>query len=1180
LFFVILWGGEYTEGGFRKPSVPFPGSRRLSVKDVAPSSTGAIPPVNSSLGHWLARTCPDPAPDAALVRRFARDGDEAAFAALIDRHGPLVLGVACRVVRDPHAAEDVFQATFLLLARDAGRLRSPAALPAWLHHTARNLALTALRARRRRERGEERAPRRSPTSPLDDLSSRELLTVLDEELGRLPDAFRLPLILCCLEGRSLDEAATLLGWSPGSVKGRLERGRKRLKERLARRGLSFAVGAGVPLLADRPTVGALLRHATLGAARDGGVSAQVAALAATWPQPLRVPTWAAVLVVGAVGLLGAGLVSRPGSPERPADPAAAPPAAAAEDQPTPPRPDPLADPLPEGVVGRLGSGRLRIGNSAFALTPDGRTIVAVSPEGIVRTFDAQTGRLLGRRQLSDRTETDPTGQATAQLSADGKTVALNENVSHDIRVTVWDVESGKMLFRLAPAGGRSIGGCALAPDGKQLAVKEIADGRGHTDVLRVYDLETGRGKDLGSVEINVYDIRFTADGQRILASQTSGDGKGESTFVCFDVRSGKQLWRLPRKGQEFAVSPDGNTVVCAMFDGRFQVIEADPDSGKATERLVPCPQFQAHPNVRAALAPDNRTLVMNHFEGIILWDVKTGQQVRRFAPPANSGRGYGPELGAFSADGRTMLTNLGHLQRWDLTTGKPLFDEPPADGLGGPIERLAFTAGGKELLASSWNLTSARWEVATGKRLSLARERFGHQWVSTPAGLRGLQSDSRQGPHTVTVLDPVAGKPLVALPWAEPKEVGINGLRAYTLTANGKTLLVAHGDEPGPAPKSYVTACDVASGRRLARFTVPGNFYFPASPFSPCGRWVVLGGKVYHVGTGTELFTPSGEPSERLLPGDRWARAPVWFSQDGRLMAGLLSRKGARGPEGTDTLAVWELASGKVLARVAQAGFVAQAAFAPGGRTLALVDGWGIRIVDLLTGKRLTAYAAPDVTCDVTDRGCGTQTLVFAPDGRTLATGHRDGSVLLWKVPQPADDLPAEVTEAEGDRLWADLGSDSPGRARAAADRLVQCPSAAAARLVTRFRPVAAPADPAIAALVKDLDSDTFATREEATRRLREYGAKAEPALRRVLASSPSLDLRRRVEGLLESLPPPPLQLPVSGATLAGIRVIEVLERVRTPEARQQLQSWAEQAPDQRLVLEARAALERMGPAR
>src|SRR5262245_51286220 len=92
----------------------------------------------SHLQHWLTRSGPLTAADAALIRRFARDRDESAFAALVDRHGPMVLGVARRVVGDHHTAEDVVQATFLVLARRAGRLRHPAALPAWLHHTAHN----------------------------------------------------------------------------------------------------------------------------------------------------------------------------------------------------------------------------------------------------------------------------------------------------------------------------------------------------------------------------------------------------------------------------------------------------------------------------------------------------------------------------------------------------------------------------------------------------------------------------------------------------------------------------------------------------------------------------------------------------------------------------------------------------------------------------------------------------------------------------------------------------------------------------------------------------------------------------------------------------------------------------------------------------------------------------------
>jgi hypothetical protein len=339
---------------------------------------------------------------------------------------------------------------------------------------------------------------------------------------------------------------------------------------------------------------------------------------------------------------------------------------------------------------------------------------------------------------------------------------------------------------------------------------------------------------------------------------------------------------------------------------------------------------------------------------------------------------------------------------------------------------------------------------------------------------------------------------------------------------------------------------------------------------------------VYHVGTGTELFTPLGEPNERLLPEDRWAHGPVWFSKDGRLLAGLLSRKTESGPANTDTLAVWELASGKLLARFSNSGQVRQVAFAPDGRTFAQLDGQGVFLQDLLTGTQRARFQAPDVPCDATvTRGGGAQTLVFAPDGRTLATGHQNGTVQLWLVPPVRGREPRPTSQTERDNLWTDLGSDSPGKARAAVERLTRHPEEATALLKVRFRPPGpTPVDERIREHIKDLDSDVFATREEAVRKLREYGARAEPALRRELASGASLEMRLRIQRVLDSITPPLQRLPLSGEALRGVRAIEVLERVGTPEARELLRGWAEQARDLRLASEALLALERGRPAK
>jgi RNA polymerase sigma factor (sigma-70 family) len=198
--------------------------------------------------------------DRKLLERFVGAHDEASFTVLIERHGPMVLGVCRRALANFHDAEDACQATFLVLARRAASVRKKASLSSWLHGVASRVAakLTRDYARRKsRERGVD-AP--APKDPAAEVSWREVQTILDEELQRLPDRYRAPLILCYLECMTRDEAAQQLSLSPGSLHGRLERARDLLRQRLAKRGLtlsavmsSAAVGESVAQAALAPT---------------------------------------------------------------------------------------------------------------------------------------------------------------------------------------------------------------------------------------------------------------------------------------------------------------------------------------------------------------------------------------------------------------------------------------------------------------------------------------------------------------------------------------------------------------------------------------------------------------------------------------------------------------------------------------------------------------------------------------------------------------------------------------------------------------------------------------------------------------------------------------------------------------------------------------------------------------
>src|SRR5262245_46383714 len=145
--------------------------------------------------------------DGQLLQRFAAQREEDAFAVLLRRHGPLVLGVCRRVLHDPNDAEDAFQATFLTLARKAGSIRKQESLSTWLYQVAYHEAARVLGRTATRQKHEREAPPRMESDPLAELSARELLAALDEELHGLPERYRAPLVLCHLQERTCDEAA-------------------------------------------------------------------------------------------------------------------------------------------------------------------------------------------------------------------------------------------------------------------------------------------------------------------------------------------------------------------------------------------------------------------------------------------------------------------------------------------------------------------------------------------------------------------------------------------------------------------------------------------------------------------------------------------------------------------------------------------------------------------------------------------------------------------------------------------------------------------------------------------------------------------------------------------------------------------------------------------------------------
>jgi hypothetical protein len=300
-------------------------------------------------------------------------------------------------------------------------------------------------------------------------------------------------------------------------------------------------------------------------------------------------------------------------------------------------------------------------------------------------------------------------------------------------------------------------------------------------------------------------------------------------------------------------------------------------------------------------------------------------------------------------------------------------------------------------------------------------------------------------------------------------------------------------------------------------------------------------------------------------------RLPVAFSPDGALVVGgslaeernekrLLDKGGYR---------LWEAATGKQVAYLKPGSQPIPAVSHPDNRFVA-TNLWrdGVQVWDAVTGQVIASRRMPH---EVYGRlGGHASCLAFSPDGRLMATGLPDGTILLWDIALPAD-RPEPLAPKEIDSLWADLKEEDAARAWRAVWRMSQFPAEALTLLRDRLRPFAgAPADVTQPLLV-ELDHDDFARREKATQRLREMGSSAVPALRQALEGNPSVEQRRRMEKLLAEVAPP-----LSPEALQRWRAVTVLERINSPEARQVLERLTTSAETPLVTRQAEAALVRM----
>jgi RNA polymerase sigma factor (sigma-70 family) len=588
--------------------------------------------------------------DRDLLHRFSDERDEAAFAEIVRRHAPMLLRVSQRVLRNTHDAEEIAQATFLLLAQKAASMRWHDSVSGWLFQTAYRLSLKARTAAHRRAHHESRATPAPPADPLVDLNVRELQTVLDEELSGLPEKYRSPIILCCLEGRSRDEAADCLGWPLAKVKDRLERGRERLRCRLARRGVLLSTALTSAWLLESPALAGLSPHTiTRGALSLATGEATLATLLPPHMFALVKGGTTTMLVcrltilAAALGLaLGtAAAVTRlpddpPPTPAQASKKKPAPAEAVAAKEAAPAQPEALPLVGHKGAVNAVAFARVR------------KTVATAGSDGTVRIWNSVTGDLIHKLDQPGK----PVGVA---FSPDGKMLAA-VSVGKGGEVVVWDAVTGKKVWRNASTPpGRNLGGgggVAFSPDGS-MVMAGMAGGvtMGFQAAAGIVFFAFRASRGGGTA------VAYSADGKTVVV----GDDGGAVQQVDSATGRALRIWRGKNNVTALAFFPTGTRV--AVADGSKALRILDITTGKEETRFESKEEV-----VTLAVSAGARRLATAGAGGaVLLWDT-AGKQERRFSA------GGAVNALAFSPDGKQLATaGADGVILWNLTRDdKPL----------------------------------------------------------------------------------------------------------------------------------------------------------------------------------------------------------------------------------------------------------------------------------------------------------------------------------------------------------------------------------------------------------------------------------------------------------------------------------------------------------------------------
>jgi len=624
----------------------------------------------------------------------------------------MVLAACRRVLTSHEDAEDAFQAVFLVLARRARSVRRGTALPAWLHRVAVRIATRLARSRKTSARITIE-PSMAPSH--DPLAQAEVLGALDEEVNRLPERFRRAVVLCYLDGLTAAEAAQQLGCPTGTVESRLATARKRLRERLTRRGIALPAGilamAGQAMLA--PEAVARVVHASAAFARGGaianGTTAQLAKrVLVMW----QIRKWAGAAMIAGLLLIGAG-IGWASLKEGPLpNPYSAIPLATASMPQAKESPPPSQDDWP------FARRKDRVGGTLVGIAPDGRTLVLWEDRHVYGLDLAESNKWSSPTFIV-KTQ-NPINDAT--VSPDGKYIATAEGI-HGVKLR--DAATGKIVEAFWPSSQLPSYQVAFSQDGTRLIA--LGTGSSGSDDAGRRGSQTRNEKTTYQAQVSVWNLVTRKEvGYPVESTMVKQSVEGSVSAPSYQLG---ENGRFVLKSESMAIAPKPNP---GEGPGRYSQRSGEPagfrftiidtETGKSSRPVeVKDPNlFISRPFSSRSLSPDAKTIVAWNIASqnqIRLIDTATGKESARLTPLLRPIQAI-----TFSADGKLVAASSGRSQTgehaqlaapsevviWEVASGKELARVTDKESIR-DYSALRFSPDGKFLVVQDHDGSYSFW---------------------------------------------------------------------------------------------------------------------------------------------------------------------------------------------------------------------------------------------------------------------------------------------------------------------------------------------------------------------------------------------------------------------------------------------------------------------------------------